>query len=47
MGPDEAAEFDTMVPHRVGNAGQGVARYLSVFGPEGERVHLRASSACG
>jgi quercetin dioxygenase-like cupin family protein len=42
MGPGEAAEFDTTVPHWVGNGGRGVARYLSVFGPDGERVHLRA-----
>jgi quercetin dioxygenase-like cupin family protein len=47
MGPGEAAEFDTLRPHWVGNGGRGVARYLSVFGPEGERVHLRARPSRG
>ena len=40
--PGEAAEFDTRVPHWFGNGGQGVAQYLTIFGPQGERVHLRA-----
>jgi transcriptional regulator with XRE-family HTH domain len=38
----EAAEFDTRVPHWVGNAGTPAAEYLVLFGPQGERVHLRA-----
>jgi transcriptional regulator with XRE-family HTH domain len=39
----EAAEFDTRIPHWFGNAGRGPAQYLSLFGPQGERVHVRAS----
>ncbi len=38
----EAAEFDTRVPHGIGNAGPGPLELLSIFGPQGERVHLRA-----
>jgi len=41
----EAAEFDTRVPHWVGNAGAPAAEYLVLFGPQGERVHLRARPA--
>jgi transcriptional regulator with XRE-family HTH domain len=38
----EAAEFDTRVPHGFGNAGQGPVEFLTIFGPQGERIHLRA-----
>ncbi|MDL4775524.1 MULTISPECIES: XRE family transcriptional regulator [Thermomonosporaceae] len=41
MGPGEAAEFDTRLPHWFGGQG-GPAEVLSLFGPQGERVHLRA-----
>jgi mannose-6-phosphate isomerase-like protein (cupin superfamily) len=37
----EAAEFDTRIPHSVTNAGSQPAELLSIFGPQGERVHLR------
>jgi transcriptional regulator with XRE-family HTH domain len=40
--PGEAAEFDTQVPHWFGSAGQGPVELLSLFGPQGERAHLRA-----
>jgi len=44
----EVAEFDTRVPHWFGSDGSGVAEVLSLFGPQGERVHARArSSATG
>ena len=42
LGGGEAAEFDTRVPHWVGNAGTRAAEYLVLFGRQGERAHLRA-----
>jgi quercetin dioxygenase-like cupin family protein len=41
----EAAEFDTRVPHWFGAAGEGPVEYLSLFGPQGERMHVRARPA--
>ncbi|KAB1987220.1 helix-turn-helix transcriptional regulator [Streptomyces triticiradicis] len=38
----EAAEFDTRVPHWFGSTGEGAAEFLSLFGPQGERMHVRA-----
>jgi quercetin dioxygenase-like cupin family protein len=38
----EAAEFDTRVPHWFGSTGSGEVEILSLFGPQGERMHLRA-----
>ncbi|MET9727991.1 helix-turn-helix domain-containing protein [Streptomyces zaomyceticus] len=38
----EAAEFDTRVPHWFGSAGDGPVEFLSLFGPQGERMHVRA-----
>ncbi|WP_026875932.1 helix-turn-helix domain-containing protein [Jiangella gansuensis] len=38
----EVAEFDTRTPHWFGNAGPGVLEILSLFGPQGERLHVRA-----
>ena len=40
--PREVAEFDTHVPHWFGNAGREPAELLSLFGPQGERLHVRA-----
>jgi transcriptional regulator with XRE-family HTH domain len=45
LGPGEVAEFDTRVPHWFGSDGTQVAEVLSLFGPQGERVHARARSA--
>jgi transcriptional regulator with XRE-family HTH domain len=42
LGPGEAAEFDTRVPHWFGPAGDEPVEVLSLFGPQGERAHLRA-----
>jgi transcriptional regulator with XRE-family HTH domain len=42
LGPGEAAEFDTRVPHWFGSTGDGPAEFLSLFGPQGERMHVRA-----
>ncbi|GGW44199.1 hypothetical protein GCM10010503_21220 [Streptomyces lucensis JCM 4490] len=41
----EAAEFDTRVPHWFGSAGPGPVEFLSLFGPQGERMHVRARPA--
>ncbi|HEY7429189.1 MAG TPA: helix-turn-helix transcriptional regulator [Streptosporangiaceae bacterium] len=44
--PGEAAEFSTQVPHWFGNAEDGgPVELLSLLGRQGERAHLRASSA--
>lgn len=44
LSPGEAAEFDTRVPHWFGSADAGTVEVLSLFGRQGERAHLRASS---
>lgn len=44
MGPGEAAEFDTRVPHWFGSADGRPVELLSLFGRQGERAHLRARS---
>ncbi len=43
--PGEAAEFDTRTPHWFGSTGNGPVEVLSLFGPQGERAHLRAQPA--
>ena len=45
LGPGEAAEFDTRVPHWIGNTGSQPAELLMLFGAQGERAHLSASSS--
>ncbi|GAA4849150.1 XRE family transcriptional regulator [Saccharopolyspora rosea] len=42
LGPGEAAEFDTRQPHWFGSADDSPAEILSLFGPQGERMHVRA-----
>ena len=42
LGPGEVAEFDTRTPHWFGNPGPGGAELLALFGPQGERMHVRA-----
>ncbi|AMB59710.1 helix-turn-helix domain-containing protein [Microterricola viridarii] len=44
LGPGEAAEFDTRNPHWFGSTGTGAVEILSMFGTQGERIHLRARS---
>ncbi|MBL7501620.1 helix-turn-helix domain-containing protein [Frankia sp. CNm7] len=41
----EAAEFDTHVPHGFGNPTPYPVEVLSIFGPQGERLHMRARQA--
>jgi transcriptional regulator with XRE-family HTH domain len=43
LSPGEAAEFDTRTPHWFGAADQHTVEFLSLFGKQGERVHLRAA----
>ncbi|MEV0702756.1 XRE family transcriptional regulator [Saccharopolyspora sp. NPDC050389] len=38
----EAAEFDTRLPHWFGSTGEAPVEILSLFGPQGERMHTRA-----
>lgn len=39
----EVAEFDTRTPHWFGATSKGPVEYLSLFGRQGERAHIRAS----
>ena len=43
LGAGEVAEFDTRVPHWFGSTGHAPVEALSVFGPQGERMHRRAA----
>ncbi|GIF62929.1 hypothetical protein Ais01nite_09640 [Asanoa ishikariensis] len=38
----EVAEFDTRTPHAISNPYDQAAELLSLFGPQGERMHVRA-----
>lgn len=38
----EVAEFDTRTPHWFGNTSPALLEVLSLFGPQGERLHVRA-----
>jgi transcriptional regulator with XRE-family HTH domain len=40
--PGEVAEFDTRLPHWFGSTGKAPVEILSLFGPQGERMHIRA-----
>jgi transcriptional regulator with XRE-family HTH domain len=40
--PGEVVEFDTHVPHWFANPGPDHAELLSLYGPQGERMHIRA-----
>ncbi|HEU5356923.1 MAG TPA: XRE family transcriptional regulator [Actinocrinis sp.] len=42
MKEGEVAEFDTRTPHWFGSAGGAPAELLTLFGPQGERMHVRA-----
>jgi transcriptional regulator with XRE-family HTH domain len=37
----EVAEFDTRIPHWLGNPGPDPTEILALFGPQGERMHVR------
>jgi len=38
----EVVEFDTRTPHWLGNPGPHPVEVLALFGPQGERMHVRA-----
>ncbi|MEV6693718.1 XRE family transcriptional regulator [Micromonospora sp. NPDC051196] len=40
--PGEVAEFDTRTPHCISNPDPEPAEVLTLFGPQGERLHVRA-----
>ncbi|MET9517926.1 XRE family transcriptional regulator [Streptomyces sp. NPDC002994] len=42
LGAGEAAEFETRLPHWFGSTGEGPVEVLSLFGRQGERMHVRA-----
>jgi transcriptional regulator with XRE-family HTH domain len=42
MAAGEVAEFGTRVPHWFGSASPRAAELLVLFGPQGERMHVRA-----
>ncbi|MGB0101137.1 MAG: XRE family transcriptional regulator [Nocardioides sp.] len=41
LGPGEVVEFDTRSPHWVGNPGPHPTEVLALYGPQGERMHVR------
>jgi transcriptional regulator with XRE-family HTH domain len=43
--PGEAAEFDTRLPHWFGSADAEPVEFLSLFGAQGEKAHVRARPA--
>ncbi|MHA6762610.1 helix-turn-helix domain-containing protein [Streptacidiphilus sp. PAMC 29251] len=45
LGPGEAAEFDTRLPHWFSSADGKPVEVLSLFGRQGERMHVRAKPA--
>ncbi|GAA2239292.1 XRE family transcriptional regulator [Streptomyces amakusaensis] len=45
LGPGEVAEFDTRLPHWFGSTGEAPVEVLSLFGRQGERMHVRAKPA--
>ena len=45
--PGEVAEFDTHTPHWFGSANQHPVELLVLFGPQGERLHVRARPRTG
>ena len=42
LAPGEVAEFDTRTPHWFGPADDDTVEFLSLFGRQGERAHVRA-----
>lgn len=42
LGPGEAAEFETRVPHWLSATGADPVEMISIFSKEGRRIHLRA-----
>ena len=42
LGPGEVVEFDTRTPHVVANRGDHPVEMIGLFGPQGERMHVRS-----
>jgi transcriptional regulator with XRE-family HTH domain len=45
LSPGEVVEFDTRIPHSFGNPFPEPAEALTLFGPQGQRMHVRARPA--
>lgn len=45
LGVGEAAEFDTRTPHGWANASPEGVEFLTIFGRQGEKMHVRARPA--
>lgn len=43
LGAGEVVEFDTRTPHLMSNPGPQPAEMLCLYGPQGERMHVRSS----
>ena len=43
LGVGEVVEFDCRTPHSITNPGPQPVEVLALFGPQGERMHIRAS----
>jgi mannose-6-phosphate isomerase-like protein (cupin superfamily) len=44
LGPGEVVEFDTRTPHVIATRGNHPAVMLALFGPQGERMHVRSGT---
>ena len=44
LGPGEVVDFDTRTPHAFSNPGPHPAEMLCLYGPQGERMHVRAGT---
>jgi len=44
LGPGEVVEFDTRTPHVIANQGDHPCELLALFGPQGERMHVRSGT---
>jgi transcriptional regulator with XRE-family HTH domain len=42
LSPGEVVEFDTRTPHWLGNPGPEPVEALAIYGPQGERMHVRS-----
>ncbi len=44
LAPGEVVEFDTHTPHVIANHGDHPTEILALFGPQGERMHVRSGT---
>lgn len=47
LGAGEVAEFDTRVPHALATTSDEPVELLVLFGPQGERAHVRTRHGYG